>query len=129
MSKLNILELHRTYNELKNKHTECFEKIVEICHKKIISQTKRQKLFCFYEVPLFVLGFPIFDITKCIEYLKNSLESNGFLVKYYFPKYLYISWDFDEIKSHKETSKNKQARVYDSILSYKPSGKLQLNLV
>ena len=35
MKKLNILELHRTINEKKNRKAECYEKVLEICHKKI----------------------------------------------------------------------------------------------
>ena len=127
MKKLNILELHRTLNDLKYKNTECFEKVVESCHKKITSQTRNNKLNCFYEVPMYVFGFPIFDINKCIEYLKNSLEADGFLVKYYFPKYLYISWDFDEINAHKTQPPLLQNSA-DTLMSLKSSGKLQLNL-
>ena len=134
--KLNIFELHRTLESLKNKNTECFEKIIQSCHKKIITYTKNNKLNCFYEVPLYVIGFPIFDINKCIEYIKKSLEEDGFLVKYYFPKYLYISWDFNEINEHKLILKNKQKELnriekqshVDNNVFVKSTGKLQLNL-
>jgi hypothetical protein len=90
-------------------------------------------LNCFYEVPQFVIGYPIFDLTKCIEYLKKTLEGEGFLVKYYFPKYLYISWDFEEMKQNKTNKTNEEKRPdikidNTNILSYKPSGKFQLNL-
>lgn len=131
MKKLNILELHRTLNDLKYKNIECFEKVVESCHKKIMSQTKSNKQNCFYEVPMYVFGFPIFDLNKCIEYLINSLESDGFLVKYFFPKYLYISWDFEEInanKKEKTLQKLQSQNVSDTLMSIKPTGKLQLNL-
>lgn len=167
MSKLNILELHRTINERRLKKNECFDKVLDLCHKKIILQTNHSKLNCFYEVPLYVFGFPIYDLTQCIEYLISTLETEGFLVKYFFPKYLYISWDFEEISEQKqiapiisnrlthdhsdplmsrklkavETRTNRKLLMDDSIkkfgkknpdvnmLSYKPSGKLQLNLL
>jgi len=161
MKKLNILELHRTINERQQRKNECFDKVLDLCHKKIVLQTEHSKLNCFYEVPLYIFGYPIYDISKCIEYLKMTLENEGFLVKYFFPKYLYISWDFDEISENKtnhmslmshdplmtnklkplETRVNKKMLMNDSmkkytknnpdvnILSYKPSGKLQLNLL
>jgi len=133
MKKLNILELHRTINDMKHKHYESFDRIVESCHKKIVASTNKQQLNCFYEVPQFVIGYPIFDLTKCIEYLKKTLEGEGFLVKYYFPKYLYISWDFEEMKQNKTNKTNEEKRPdikidNTNILSYKPSGKFQLNL-
>ena len=130
MHKLNIQDLHRTLNDLNNKHSECFEKIVESCHKKILSQTRNKRLNCFYEVPLHVIGFPIYDIGKSIEYLKKSLEVDGFLVKYFFPNFLYISWDFEEIKNEKDNNpviQNKKV-PFAKMLEHKPSGKCQLRL-
>lgn len=169
MNRLNILELHRTLNEKKQKKYDCFDKILESCHKRIKYQTQNNKLNYFYEVPLYVVGFPIYDISLCIQYLIDVLEKEGFLVKYFFPKYLYISWDFNEIAT--ETTNNKYIKYSKNsnlftngqllndpllpkstntredknktitndikkykinnpdILSYKPSGKLQLNLL
>lgn len=147
MKKLNILELHRTLNDLNNKQNECFEKIVELCHKRIISQTKMRRQNCFYEVPLYLIGYPIFDIGKCIEYVKKSLEADGFLVKYYFPKFLYISWDLNEIQEYKQPERSKAMlpkslkedsllmnhKSAKNILGYttvkKSNGKKQLNLL
>jgi hypothetical protein len=174
MNRLNILELHRTLNEKKQKKYDCFEKILDSCHKRIKYQTEHYKLNYFYEVPLYVVGFPIYDISLCIQYLIDVLEKEGFLVKYFFPKYLYVSWDFDEISSENNNNKyvkysknsnllangqlladpllpriktltsdnlreNKKKTINNDIqkytknnpdiLSYKPSGKLQLNLL
>jgi hypothetical protein len=138
MSKLNILELHRTINEKNKNKGVAYDKVLELCHKRVKFHANNLKLNCFYEVPLYVFGYPTFDISKCIEYLKRSLENDGFLVKYYFPKYLYISWDLDEIKRlpppemPKITTNDPLLVNYEKknkILTYKPSGKLQLNLL
>lgn len=130
MKNLNILDLHRSINDKQTKITECYEKVLDICHKKIQTSAKNQQLRCFIEVPCFVFGYPIFDYNKCLEYIYNSLVKNGFLVKYYFPKHFYISWDFEEIDSSKRKNQpvKKQDMTTKATLSYKPSGKLQLNL-
>lgn len=145
MKQINILDLHRSINEKKIRTNECYEKILEICHKRIESFANNQKLNCFIEVPCYVVGYPIFDYNKCIEYVYDALKKNGFLVKYFFPKYLYISWDFDEIKVTKLQKKQQgqlehkplQSQASHTVpfkkpsntaLSYKPSGKLQLNI-
>ena len=52
-------------------------------------------------VPEFIVGAPIYNMTECLEFVINALKKNGFLVRYYFPKMLYVSWDIDEIKSEK----------------------------
>lgn len=157
MHRLNILDLHRTINEKKMKHTKCFEEVLKSCHKKIISQSEYKKLNIFYEVPMFMIGYPLFDIGECIEFMIKELESNGFLVRYFFPRYLYISWDFEEIAAAKkqnpeilalqheavlpppiETRKDNKSILSSKIkkykstnpnsLSFKPSGKYELNL-
>jgi hypothetical protein len=64
----------------------------------------------------------------------DSLKSNGFMVIYYFPRFIYISWDLDEIEQNKiEMKKQKfynknpeKLNVLD--FKYKPSGKLSLDI-
>lgn len=104
MKRLNILELHRTINEKNARKNECYDKVLEICHKKIMLATQHKQLKCFFQVPEYICGYPIFDLNNCIKYLLESLKVNGFLVKYFFPKYLYVSWDFDEIQKENNNS-------------------------
>ena len=98
MKRLNILELHRTINEKNERKNECYEKVLEICHKRIVMATEHRKMKYVFVVPEYIPGYPIYDLNLCIKHIIKSLETNGFLVTYVFPKYLYISWDFDEIK-------------------------------
>lgn len=100
-TQLNIMDLHRSITEKKNRINESFEKVLKIIHKRIVSSADQRKLNCYVEVPSFVCGYPVYDFNMCIEYVYESLKKNGFYVKYYFPQYLYISWDFDEIKKEK----------------------------
>jgi hypothetical protein len=122
MKQLNILDLHRSINEKKMRTNECYDKILELCHKKIQIGANNQKLNCFIEVPSYVFGYPIFNFNSCIEYVYNSLKKNGFLVKYYFPKYLYISWDFDEINEHKREEQVISAHGNPKQLKYSGAG-------
>lgn len=98
MKRLNILELHRSFNEKSERKVQTFEAVLEKCHRRICMANDSLKLKCVFVVQEYIVGFPIYDMNACIEYLMKSLEANGFLVKYFFPNYLYISWDFDEIK-------------------------------
>lgn len=100
-TQLNIMDLHRSITEKKNRINESFEKVLKIIHKRIVSSADQRKLNCYVEVPSFVCGYPVYDYNMCIEYVFESLKKNGFYVKYYFPQHLYVSWDFDEIKKGK----------------------------
>lgn len=140
MKNLNIYELHDEINKQKEKRSKSFDKVLETCHQKIINASKKELFKVYFDVPDFVLGLPVYDLTECIKYIVKSLENNGFLVHYMFPKLLYISWDFKEInKEHvvptetkylAHTNANKLIMKPSNTkhLEYKPNGKFRLNI-
>ena len=111
MKYLNIYELHDEINNKKKKRTKSFDKVLEICHQKIINASKKELIKVFFDVPDFVIGLPVYNLTDCIQYIIKSLEENGFIIQYYFPKLLYISWDLKEI--NQMDNKNKLQIPYD----------------
>ena len=48
--------------------------------------------FCFFQVPSYIYGIPLYDFKQCILYLVTALNKNGFEIKYTHPNLLYISW-------------------------------------
>ena len=90
------------------------------CYRTIESVTKTRPLAdsCVFEVPEFVLGSPIYDLTECILFVKHNLEDNGFKVYYVFPRSLVVSWE----SAMKNISVQTQFDV-------KPSGKVVLSLL
>jgi len=119
MKKINIFELHQTINNKLQKKNDVFEKALDLCHRRIRLAAEYKMYNCFFQVPEVVLGYPMYDLNQCISFLMRELQNNGFEVKYYFPKFLYISWQIDK----KENIKTK------SMIHYKPSGKLELNII
>ncbi len=112
--RINIIDLHRKVNEKQMKKQECYNTVLEKCHRKIKVAAENQLLKCIYEVPEFIYGIPLYDLNKCIEYLIESLSKNGFFVKYYFPKLIYISWDWDEInQQHSKPNKSKTSNLIE----------------
>ncbi len=94
MSKMiNIEELHREQDRKEQNKSEIFLTILEKVHQKIkfTSQVSKDK-FCFFSVPTYVYGLPLFDINSCIIYLTKTLTDNGFDIKYTHPNLLLISW-------------------------------------
>lgn len=123
-------------NEQKEKLNECFDKVLERCHKRIIMSSKQKLLTCFFEVPDYMFGFPLYDLNACITYVIEALRANGFLAVYFFPRYVYISWDLDEIEKSKKPTQTAasppapqqlpQSHMID--FKYKPSGKLSVKI-
>lgn len=137
MKKLNILDLHRTISQKNMKRVVCFDKVLEICHKKIVAHSENKKKRFFFEVPDFMLGQPLYDVNDCIKHILEALKNNGFLAIYYFPRHIYVSWDFEEIDEQKAADKKAmfagskgQTLNKNNVLDfkYKPSGKLTLDL-
>jgi hypothetical protein len=127
MKAINILELHRTINSKKSLQREIYDIVLGKCHKRIELMTENLNLKCFFKIPSFVVGYPLYDLNKCIEHILESLKKNGFIVKYFFPNYLYISWDFNEIEKTPPVTNNNISLTKSTYLSASPIQKITNN--
>lgn len=100
---LSIHEVNRFMEHKKRESTNTFDMLYEKCNMMLLKYAKNEKYRFFYEVPEFVLGVPLYKLSDAVKYIMEKLLKNGFLVKYYFPKYLYISWCYDEVHKTRET--------------------------
>lgn len=48
--------------------------------------------YIVFEVPTYVFGYPLFQVSEAREYLMNTLTTSGFMVWIVDEKYLLISW-------------------------------------
>ena len=55
--------------------------------------------YIVFEIPTYVFGYPIFQLTEAREYLMKTLGDSGFLVWVVDEKYLLISWVKTQSKS------------------------------
>jgi hypothetical protein len=92
--KLNLDDLFNTQKNVEDNKIKIYQKILQRVHKKIktISRSRNCEKHCFYHVPEFVLGVPIYDTSTCITYIIDKLLDNGFHVRYIHPNMLFISW-------------------------------------
>lgn len=91
---VNIDSLHREQQEKLERKKAIFVKILQDCHNKIKLTAKNSKSAteCFYPVPKYKFGVPLYDMRGCILFLTKSLVNNGFDVWYTHPNLLLISW-------------------------------------
>ena len=125
MSMINIDELHKDRKLKLERKKKIFEDILKCCHNRIrmVAKTENNACFCFYNVPKYIYGIPLYNINNCILYLFNVLTKNGFDVRHIPPNLLYISWlnksNPKQIESSKPISK-KNDKEFKS-LEFKPS--------
>lgn len=89
---LNVNDVIRCMSKKKERQRQCFDGILEKCYRKIERSATLNQSNCYYEVPEFVLGYPLYNINECIVHLLHSLKNNGFLVQYFFPRVIHVSW-------------------------------------
>lgn len=128
MSQLNLNELYNTINEKTLKRMEVYDSILQKCHHRIKYNSKLEKTYCFYQIPTFIFGTPIYNIDDMISYVKNSLTKNGFQIMTIEPNWLFIRWDMSGKKiliengAADNNSKKILTNNYRSVDTYKPSG-------
>ena len=119
-----IIQQQRIQNKRK---TKTFRKVLDKCYNRIKFAAKKNLEWCFFTVPNYLVGVPLYNVNNCIIYIIKQLHNGGFLVKYTHPNLIYISWN--KPKQH-ETNNYKQIKYFSStpqktykpINEYKPSG-------
>ena len=124
MSQIDMKELYSTINQKTLRRMELYDSILKKCHSRILYNSGLQRTYCFYQIPEFVIGTPLYDIGELRNYVMNSLKTNGFKILYIEPNWLFIYW---EVKGAKSLTKNtditkKIDTQYKSTDTYKPSG-------
>ena len=90
---LNIHQLHKEIEKREKLKHKTYKTMLEKVHYRIvITNQKSDDCYCFYAVPTFIFGIPLYDVTKCIIYIMEDLIEKGFYVKYTHPNLLFISW-------------------------------------
>ncbi len=94
MNQMNIREIfvakeHREKNKLR-----IYNQVLERVHVKIKNTTKFHpgNTFCYFIVPDFILGIPSYNQAELVDFIKTSLEKNGFKIYLTPPNMLLIAW-------------------------------------
>ena len=129
MSMININELFNDQSKKEKHKEEIYDNVLKQCHKKILraAELNPYNNCCFYIIPKFIYGIPLYNLDKCIHYLVINLSKNGFKINYTHPNLLLISWEKQkETKKSSDPLFNNNSNI-KSISDYKPSGSLIYN--
>ena len=126
MSQIDMKELYSTINQKTLRRMELYDFILKKCHSRILYNSGLQRTYCFYQIPEFVIGVPLYDIIELRNYVMNSLKTNGFEILYIEPNWLFIYWNVKGAKSlTKNTNITKKIDTeYKSTDTYRPSNNL-----
>ena len=76
--KLDIRALLKKKKERREQRLGIFGKVLAKCHLRIKSAASNEHTHCNFSVPKIVVGYPIYNVTDCEEYVKKNLMENGF---------------------------------------------------
>ena len=124
MSMMNIDALHKINEDRLKQRLKIYDEILKKCHERIkaVSKSPKGTTFCFYIIPNYVYGTPLYDVNACIVYMVQYLMKNGFYVAYTHPNLLYISWfkRTNSIEYKKQSKPFKEKEEFKKIESFKP---------
>jgi uncharacterized protein (DUF302 family) len=69
-----------------------FDKIYINIEKRVIKASATNFYYIWFEIPCYIIGCPQYNFNDCKEYLINKLMENGFIVEFYEPNILLITW-------------------------------------
>ena len=92
--KINIDDLYEKKRQSDVNKLELFKKILNRVHVRIKTTAKQNvnEKLCWFVVPEVIIGVPKYDQAGCIAYIMDTLQTNGFHVRYFHPNTLLISW-------------------------------------
>ena len=132
MSMINIDELNIINEDRYKRRLEIYDNVLKKCHERIktVAHSPRGGTFCFYIVPTYIFGIPIYELNTCIVYIVQHLIKNGFEVNYTHPNLLYISWlnRKNSLEYKKKETPTKPKEEFKKIDNYKPSGQFLYDL-
>lgn len=102
---LSINELYNIKKTIDQNHIKTYNKVVELCNKKIKRIAEHNGYSTFYVVPYYIIGYPLFNVEECIKHTRGVYKKAGYIVNR-LPEpnrnILYISWDPAEITNNKK---------------------------
>tara|TARA_B110001469_G_C9615249_1_gene306253 strand:+ start:206 stop:682 length:477 start_codon:yes stop_codon:yes gene_type:complete len=134
-SQLDINSLFETTNLKQLKRLETYDKILKQCHYRIKHYSKHEMTTCFFAIPEFLIGVPLYDVDELKTYMINSLEKNGFKLMYLHPNWLMIDWtekkkSLQQVKKATDITQSTIKKIqkdYKPIEEYKPTGRFVYN--
>ena len=91
-----VYDIKREYYEREKRRLNIYKKITSNCFKKIKLAVENDEFYCFYSIPEYIPGIPLFNMTDCVLFMLNELKSKGFISRYVHPFMLYINWNVNK---------------------------------
>jgi hypothetical protein len=126
--KFNIHDIHKKQKEKETYRIKIYERIASKLFRKIKETSENEDTYCFFQIPIYIPGLPIYNLTECVMFLLNLIQEKGFKGRYCDNCVLYVSWKLT--KSNLRLIENKKDFKTTSFEDHNPKKNIidQLNL-
>lgn len=69
-----------------------FSKIYNNIEKKIALASSSNFYYVWYEIPEFIMGFPLYNLEDCKVVIVKQLKDNGFTIEEFHRNIILITW-------------------------------------
>ena len=68
-----INDIHKKQIERDKNRKHIYHLITKKCFQKIKDTSNNEETYCFFKLPEYIPGIPLFNMTECVLYLLNTL--------------------------------------------------------
>ena len=92
--RLNIDELYETKKKSDMNRLSIYIKLLKRIHNqiKMTSRMRENNQICYFVMPEVLIGYPNYDLSECLSYIIDRLNTDGFSTRYVHPNLLIICW-------------------------------------
>lgn len=88
-----VYDIHKEQKEKEDKNIKIYNIILKKLFQKIkLTVQTTYNNYCFYQLPEYLQGYPLYNMTKCLWYITNILHAKGFHSKYCNDHIIFIKW-------------------------------------
>lgn len=77
----------------KDRKKEYYRRILEKCKERILSYSASNKFLCLYHVPVYVVGWPLYNWERAASYIVKKLRRDGFEAYRLHDNVIYVCWE------------------------------------
>lgn len=110
---INIEVLIKQQKERKTKIVEKYQKLFEVCLKKIHQENKKNKTDYIFNIPTIIFRCIDYEPEDCLEFIENKLRNNYFDTLILNKTCIFISWIKIEENRNKRNRNTKDYGIND----------------
>uniref|UniRef100_A0A6C0J5P2 Uncharacterized protein n=1 Tax=viral metagenome TaxID=1070528 RepID=A0A6C0J5P2_9ZZZZ len=85
-------ELVKEQKERDKLKKKIYKKIYINVEKKIVQSSGVNLYKCWFQIPEFLINYPLYNVNDCNQYIISKLKNNGFQTELLAKNIIFISW-------------------------------------